>query len=213
VSLYDTDRAEMLRYVPTRVHRVLDVGCDTGRFGAMMNTGHNDARLWGIDTQPNVDTDRSVYEEIWVGSYPEDLPAGPTFDCIVFNDVLEHLVDPWAALRATLGRLTPRGVVVASIPNVRNASVVVALAVRGRWDYQPTGILDRTHLRFFTRATMIDLFESTGFQVDTIQGINMPAKGKMAALARWSGHLADNFVYPQYAVVASARPGQRSTVD
>lgn len=95
-----------------------------------------------------------------------------SFDCLVCNDVLEHLRDPWATL-ATLRRyLVPGGYLVASLPNVRFSEVVKDLLFGKRWEYQERGVLDRTHLRFFTESSSRSLAESAGFTVLKTQGIN-----------------------------------------
>ena len=90
---------------------------------------------------------------------------------VCFNDVLEHVVDPWQLLRDTHGFLTPTGQILAAIPSIQYAPVMWKL-VHGRWDYGDTGTLDRTHLRFFTRATMIEMFQGAGFQVNLCVGAN-----------------------------------------
>ncbi len=89
---------------------------------------------------------------------------GP-FDVILAMDVLEHLVDPWACVVALERHLRPGGVLIASIPNVAHFSVSIKLFVLGQWRLYPNGILDRTHLRFFTRQTAKELLESGGLRV------------------------------------------------
>ena len=96
---------------------------------------------------------------VLVGAYPAVLPAGERFDCIIFNDVLEHMVDPQRVLAVARSHLTERGCVIASLPNVRNISVIAPLVLYGRWDYADAGLLDRTHVRWFTKSTMRELFE------------------------------------------------------
>lgn len=88
------------------------------------------------------------------------------FDAVVFADVLEHLRDPRAVLQRVSPFLSSTGAVVASVPNVAHASVRLAL-LAGEFRYRPTGLLDETHLRFFTRASLQDLFESAGHVVTT----------------------------------------------
>src|SRR6185436_7844996 len=91
------------------------------------------------------------------------LPLAPaSLDCIVCADVLEHLRDPERALRLLLRYLAPDGLLVASIPNVRHASVLLPLLVEGRFRYQDEGILDRTHLRFFTLHEIVELLTRAG---------------------------------------------------
>lgn len=114
-----------------------------------------------------------MYDTRTTGLYPQDLPPGARYDCMVFNDVLEHMVDPWAALRETRDRLTDRGCVVASIPNVRHLILLIPLVWKGQWHYDDTGILDRTHLRFFTKQSMRELFESTGYEVLQIEPLRV----------------------------------------
>src|SRR4029079_574396 len=158
---YTEDRSDMVRYVPTEVQRLLDVGCATGSFADALCRERIGVEVWGIDPipLPPGHEDASLRRRI-VGHFPEDLPAAERFDCVVFNDVLEHMVDPWGALAAAGDILGGPRVVVASIPNVRNAAAVIQpLVLRGRWDYSDYGILDHTHLRFFTRSTIIEMFE------------------------------------------------------
>jgi hypothetical protein len=84
--------------------------------------------------------------------------------------VLEHLVDPWSLVKHYREVLRPGGSCVASIPNIANRESFINL-VRHRWDYRPHGLFDRTHLRFFTRETSIELFENAGFKVQTVQRV------------------------------------------
>ena len=95
--------------------------------------------------------------------------ATPEYDCLLFPDVLEHLVDPWAALRRFSKYVKPSGVVVASIPNVRNIALLYRLIVQGTWDYEASGLLDRGHLRFFTRKSIVDMFAQSDLVIETWQ--------------------------------------------
>jgi 2-polyprenyl-3-methyl-5-hydroxy-6-metoxy-1,4-benzoquinol methylase len=201
VAYYDYDRAEMLGFVPPDVRSVLDVGCASGRFGLRLRERFPDADLWGIDRIEHPAGETNAYDQRCTGRYPDDLPAR-RFDCIVFNDVLEHLVDPWAALRDTRARVSSGGSVVASIPNVRHRHVVRELVVRGRWEYADRGVLDRTHLRFFTRSSMLDLFADTGYRVTRIEPLAVASGGRVGALNRWVGGRLDEFLTLQYALVA-----------
>ncbi len=99
---------------------------------------------------------------------------------ILALDVLEHLVDPWTVVAKLDRLLRPGGVLVASIPNVRHHSVVVPLLFKGGWRYLPMGPLDRTHLRFFTRSTAIELVETSGMRVDKIDAV-MSARSRVVS--------------------------------
>src|SRR5204863_1150032 len=90
--------------------------------------------------------------------------AGPVVDCLVCGDVLEHMADPWGVLARLSRWVRDGGQVLACIPNVQHYSVLVDL-LRGRWEYREEGLLDRTHLRFFTFAGVQDLFTRAGLHV------------------------------------------------
>ncbi|MGB8932531.1 MAG: methyltransferase domain-containing protein, partial [Anaeromyxobacteraceae bacterium] len=97
-----------------------------------------------------------------------ELPASwPAPDCVIFADVLEHMVDPWDVLRQWRSRIREDGCIVVSLPNVAFSGILWGL-VRGRWDYTDEGILDRTHLRFFTRRTMLEMVTGAGFRVEAM---------------------------------------------
>jgi hypothetical protein len=95
---------------------------------------------------------------------------------------LEHLVDPWAVVRKLDGLLRPGGILIASIPNVRHVKVLAPLVLRGRWDYTNSGLLDRTHLRFFVRGSAIALLESSGLKVDAVEANGPLSPGSVLAL-------------------------------
>jgi SAM-dependent methyltransferase len=203
---YDNPRPEMMRYVPAGTRTILDVGCGRGAFAAAVKQALG-ATAWGIEREPAAARiaatrlDRLIERDI-SAALPE-LPAA-FFDCISFNDVLEHLPDPYSVV-AEVGRLlTPRGVVVASLPNVRHWPVALDLVWRGRWDYQDWGVLDRTHLRFFTRRTMVALFEERGFHAE-LHGINGPPSRVGRLAARLLPPRFQDMQFQQFAVVATPK--------
>lgn len=144
--------------------RVLDVGCSTG-FLARTLRGRG-CSVSGVEFDAvSAEEARPFLDTLVVGDLETlDLAEAfgdQRFDVVVFGDVLEHLRDPLAVLRAGQRLLGERGSVVASIPNVAHGSVRLAL-MAGRFDYQDLGLLDRTHLRFFTRASIAALFRDAG---------------------------------------------------
>ena len=108
---------------------------------------------------------------------------GP-FDAIVYGDVLEHLSDPGAVLRALDQTLAPRGTVIVSVPNVAHLWVRLSL-LAGRFDYADRGILDRTHLRFFTRRTLLELLRGAGLGVVELAVTPVPLP--LVVPPRWHG--------------------------
>jgi SAM-dependent methyltransferase len=144
--------------------RVLDVGCATGYLAkALVERGCTVSGLEldeaaAEEARPHLD--RLVIGDLETMDVAEAFGA-ERFDVIVFGDVLEHLRDPLAALRKAEVLLAERGSVVASIPNIAHGSVRLAL-LAGRFDYQDLGLLDSTHIRFFTRSSVEDLFREAG---------------------------------------------------
>jgi 2-polyprenyl-3-methyl-5-hydroxy-6-metoxy-1,4-benzoquinol methylase len=177
----DDERSEVQAYVPPSASSFLDVGCASGGFGRGLRRRLPSARIVGIEgvAEAASEARRAGYDLVLDGLYP-DVRPNERFDCILFNDVLEHMVDPWSAVAAARDMLTPGGYVVASIPNIRYFPVLAALIRRDRWDYTDWGVLDRTHLRFFTRSTMTDMFEGAHLHVLSTEGIN-----SAFGLAKW----------------------------
>ncbi len=106
-----------------------------------------------------------------------------TFDVVVCADVLEHLEDPAAVLARVRRWLSPGGVLFVSLPNVANVAVRFAL-LAGRFEYAEAGILDRTHLRFFTRRSARRLVEGTGFRIRRLRATPIPAELAIPLLRR-----------------------------
>jgi len=166
-------RSHVADLVPASARRILDVGCNDGTFGAGLLARGGGREVWGIEPH-DLDAQAAATRLTGVatGFYPDALDEVPgTFDCVSFNHVLEHMVDPWQALRATRERLDDGGVIVGELPNVRHLPFLVDLALRGRFDYVDSGLLDRTHLRFFTRSSAHDLFTSSGYEVDVFEPV------------------------------------------
>ncbi|MBI5237012.1 MAG: class I SAM-dependent methyltransferase [Deltaproteobacteria bacterium] len=173
-TYYHHSQQEMLRFVPQGISTILDIGCGAGEFGHTLKTERN-AEVWGIELVPDVARKAAnKLDRVSAGNIETDeisLPDG-YFDGIVFNDVLEHLVDPWQVLRRLRPKLRENGVIVASIPNMRHFHVLKELIIHKQWEYKDQGVLDRTHLRFFTVKGVKDLFETSGYRVVTLEGID-----------------------------------------
>jgi len=195
---YGRPRREMVSRVPREAALVLDVGCGAGAFGAGLKAEWAQAGrplvVWGIEMDPVAAAratevlDRVVIGE--AGAMLANLPAG-RFDVVILNDILEHVIAPEDLLRGIRPLLSPGGRIVSSVPNVRHFPNVVNLVVHGRWDYTDEGILDRTHLRFFTRSSMLSLFAECGFAVESVEGINPTGSWKfklvnLLTLGKWS---------------------------
>jgi 2-polyprenyl-3-methyl-5-hydroxy-6-metoxy-1,4-benzoquinol methylase len=199
-------RPEMLEFVPQGARRILDVGCGEGHFGALLK--QRGAEIWGVEpaTQAaarateKLDRVLTMNIESALATLP---PQG--FDCVVFNDVLEHLVDPGAVLLRARELLSADGLVVCSIPNVRYFRNLWNLVAHKQWRYEDEGILDRTHLRFFTERSIVDMFDEHGFEIVRMQGINGFTSWKFSLLAKLSLGLLSDVFHLQFACVAQPR--------
>ena len=157
--------------------RVLDVGCGTGSVSRIIADTRS-AKIIGIEPDPcRAAAARArgleVYQELFTPAIVQRLEP---FNVILFADVLEHVADPGSFLQFARRALLPGGRVVASVPNVAHWSVRLDL-LRGRFDYQPVGIRDATHLRWFTADTIRSLFETNGLRVISLQhtaGVTLP---------------------------------------
>jgi 2-polyprenyl-3-methyl-5-hydroxy-6-metoxy-1,4-benzoquinol methylase len=177
---------------------VLDVGCASGGLLAALDAeaGHRE----GIELDPvAAAAARAHADAVHVGPVDEVDVAEAAFDVVVLGDVLEHLPDPHVALERAQRWLRPDGRLVISLPNVAHWTVRLGLLL-GRWEYRDRGILDDTHLRFFTRSSIEDLFAGSGFVIDEVRGINRysPRSLPRSVLTRFMGDLR----YPQFAVRA-----------
>lgn len=163
---YRSERREMAQYVPLTTARLLDVGCGAGDFGRFLK-GQGVSHVAGVELVERAWTlAQEALDEVVLGNIEQmELPfPDASFDCITFNDVLEHLVNPEAALRKAARCLAPDGVVLMSLPNVRFFQVIQMLG-EGRWSYADAGILDRTHLRFFTANEIPELIAAAGLEL------------------------------------------------
>jgi SAM-dependent methyltransferase len=128
------------------------------------------------------------------------------FDVIVMGDVLEHLVDPYSIIREMKKYLTPNGVFVASIPNIRNLKTFRNIFVRGSFKYEDEGIFDRTHLRFFTKKNMIELFENNDCKVQRIKSSLEFKSGSVAFKNKITFGIFEEFLASQYYILAKNDP-------
>jgi 2-polyprenyl-3-methyl-5-hydroxy-6-metoxy-1,4-benzoquinol methylase len=154
---------------PIAGRRVLEIGCGSGRLGEHMKA-KGAGRYVGVELVPEVaERARPRLDAVYAGDIERmELPlADGSFDYLVLGDVLEHLVDPWTVLRRCARFLGPGGQVVTSIPNVNHATILCGL-MEGRWEYTDAGLLDRTHLRFFTLVEIGRLFQDAGLVFDDV---------------------------------------------
>jgi 2-polyprenyl-3-methyl-5-hydroxy-6-metoxy-1,4-benzoquinol methylase len=187
---------DLLELMPANAARVVEAGCGVGALAREYRKANPGCEYIGIELEADYaelarrHCTRVVEADLERMSDAE-LDAIGSCNCWVFADVLEHLMDPWRLLARLPARLAPDGCVVACIPNMQHYSVVARLAT-GELFYQENGLLDRTHLRWFTRTTVMQLFEEAGFTVTMLGGrrFNEPHAATMSeAVCRLAAEL------------------------
>jgi 2-polyprenyl-3-methyl-5-hydroxy-6-metoxy-1,4-benzoquinol methylase len=203
-------RPEVLAHFPAHSRHVLDVGCAEGALSLGM-PDRESLEVWGIEgDEAAAEKARERLDRVLTGDAATVVAALPDdyFDCVFCNDVLEHMVDPESMLRTLRTKLAKGGTLISSVPNVRHFWNVYDLVVRGRWDYSDEGILDRTHLRFYTFATMREMFERCGYEVVHAEGINPTGSLKFRLFhALTLGRLSE-MRFLQFVWVLSAAPAR-----
>ncbi|MFC3803159.1 class I SAM-dependent methyltransferase [Cohnella sp. GCM10012308] len=170
---YGGANPHLFKHVQDDWREVLDVGCSEGGLGALIKD--KGIRVSGIEAYPEAaNVAREKLDHVLSGDIASlELPydAGQ-FDCIVFGDVLEHLVDPWAVLRKVKPYLNARGAILASLPNLAHISVIGPL-LAGSFSYEDRGLLDKTHLRFFTIGEIVRMFVECGYAVTMVERVEV----------------------------------------
>lgn len=184
---FEFTRPELRALVPPAARRVLDVGCGAGALGAALKAERPHVEVVGLEGFPEAaERARDRLDDVAcldldaLDGLPEELGV---FDAMIFGDVLEHLRDPARLLRALRPSLAPDGVLVCSIPNVKHWTVVMPLLVHDRWEYQDAGLLDRTHVHFFTLEEIDRMLRECGFAPGHV-GVNdlAPLPGELMPL-------------------------------
>jgi 2-polyprenyl-3-methyl-5-hydroxy-6-metoxy-1,4-benzoquinol methylase len=169
-TYYRLARSEVAQFLAAhgvRAHRVLELGCATGEMGKQIKEQLGASYYAGIDNcEAAVNEARGRLDHVYLADIERTSPSDlglveGEFDCLVALDVLEHLRDPWDVLAALTRLLKPSGRAVFSIPNVQNLGILHGLA-QGKWTYESSGLLDATHLRFFTLESIHELIAGAG---------------------------------------------------
>jgi 2-polyprenyl-3-methyl-5-hydroxy-6-metoxy-1,4-benzoquinol methylase len=177
---YESGRDDLIAHVPADAKEILDVGSAAGFFGELLKKRQR-CVVTGVDIDIElIDIARKRLDDVFTGDI-EDLIDGKKlgiYDCIVCGDVLEHLNNPWNVVRGLKTHLRKGGIFIASTPNVINWAVIYE-QLKGRWDYVPFSILSGTHIRFFTKNTLIDIFEGAGYKIVEVllQSFEIPPGG------------------------------------
>jgi len=166
-------RPEMLKFIPKNASKILEIGCGEGNFIEQLVS--ETTETWGVEPDiSSADIATTKIFKVLLGTLDQVLDELPEnyFDVIVLNDVLEHLLEPWDDLKLLKSKLKDQGAVVTSIPNVRYSKNLFKMIFKRDWKYTEDLTLDRTHFRFFTKKSIKRMFRESGYQIESIKGIN-----------------------------------------
>jgi 2-polyprenyl-3-methyl-5-hydroxy-6-metoxy-1,4-benzoquinol methylase len=183
-SYFSNVRPEVAALLPTRPAHVLEIGCGEGRFSAQVKQRDS---YWGVEpSTAAAEKARAVLDRVIVGTYDQAESELPDrhFDLVICNDVMEHMVDHDAFLDAIKRKMAPGGQMIGSVPNVRYLPHLWQVIFGKDWRYESEGVLDRTHLRFFTDSSLRRAFFNHGYKVEKVVGLN-----SVIADSPWPGRL------------------------
>ncbi|MGD9843021.1 MAG: class I SAM-dependent methyltransferase [Steroidobacteraceae bacterium] len=169
---YAATRAELRGFLPERYSRVLEIGCGRGGFSSNLA---ETAETWGVEPfRDAAEIAKKSLNNVLIGKYEEVQPQLPNaiFDLVICNDVIEHMADDFGFLMSVREKMCTGGYLMGSIPNMRYFPVLKDLMFNKEWEYHDEGVLDRTHLRFYTIRSFPKLLMRAGFDVVRFSGIN-----------------------------------------
>jgi GT2 family glycosyltransferase len=173
VEYHDTARSPLIDAFHEAPSFVLDIGCAAGANGQLLKQRFPQAKVWGIEiNQAAGQQAAKKLDRVLIGKFEafdleaEGIAKG-SLDGVILADVLEHMYNPWSVLTALKAYLSPHAQIIISIPNVRNLRLMNALA-DGYWEYEPAGLLDITHIRFFTLTEFRRVLFETGYHIETV---------------------------------------------
>lgn len=204
---FSSDREDMLKYIPQDVKTSLEFGCGYGGFSALLKNKFY-AESWAVEINEEAAREAAKKLDKVINNDAtkslNDIP-GHYFDCIILFDILEHLIDPYSLLLALKTKLTDKGVLIASIPNVRYYRMLTQLVIHGNWDYKDHGILDRTHLRFFTYKSIVKMLNRLDYKILKMEGIHPTSSRTFKILNIITLNHFSDVMYKHFAIVVRPR--------
>lgn len=196
---YQHTRREIAPLLPATASRILEVGAGAGGTLKWIKSIYLQAETTAVELNPKLRNELEANADlVLIGAIDETLPLLKSYDLILLLDVIEHLPDSGETLKGLVQRLKPGGRVIVSVPNVAHLSVSLPLLLKRRFTYQESGILDKTHVRFFVEDTAVKLLNDAGLVVTSglISGLQGP-KSRLVDLLSFGllrHHLAKQYI-------------------
>ncbi|MBC8555846.1 MAG: class I SAM-dependent methyltransferase [Candidatus Brocadiales bacterium] len=175
----DNPRNELIDLIKVVPEQIFEIGCGSGATGMAIKQKFPDAKYIGMDSNKDAAEIAQTRLDKVIVSDIDKVPLDTfglekeCFDLIICADILEHLYDPWKIINDLRSYLTTDGKILASIPNVQYIEHIVNV-LDGNWKYEDHGLMDATHIRFFTLNEIIKMFNGTGYNITHCSGISNP---------------------------------------
>lgn len=207
-SYFESVRLELLELIPekNRQGNMLEIGAGSGSTLMYAKQNGYAKKIYGIELNKieNSYQKSKEFECFLIGDIESmKLPfQKEQFDVILCGDVLEHLVNPYNLVKALKKYLKHDGIFIASLPNIRHFSALKEIVIKGDFKYVERGILDKTHLRFFCKKNMVDLFVQNGYKIDSIVSNISLIGSKSKIFNNLTLRIFEEFLTPQYYIIA-----------
>jgi 2-polyprenyl-3-methyl-5-hydroxy-6-metoxy-1,4-benzoquinol methylase len=199
-------RWDIINLIPAGKNKILEIGCGTGNTGKVLKEQGKAAEVIGIEKIPQAaesakkNLNAVITADIETIKMPFDKGY---FDYIIAADIMEHLYSPWLTISNLKAYIKKDGFIIASLPNIRNWRIVRGLLFKGDWNYSNAGLLDDTHIRFFTKKTMMKLFQSEGFTIHLVTPrFRLEPANRYNILNNLTLRLLEEFWAEQYIIMA-----------
>ncbi len=203
-NYYSNIRYDIINLINCSNCNILELGCGNGETLLELKRQGKAKFIAGIDI---VDLGKKEKLDKFILGDIEEIELDifhNYFDVIICADVLEHLKDPWDVVKILKNLLKKDGILIASIPNIREIKTLISIALKGDFKYSDSGILDKTHLRFFCKKNILELFEQAGFEVIKITN-NLNPKSKRFIFNLITFGMFEEFLTVQYLLVAKRK--------
>jgi len=169
---FEGARKDFIDVLPVNINaKILEIGCSNGNTGALALSKKKCGTYVGVELfETAAKNAQNKLSKVIIGDVEKiELPFDKEyFDVLILSEVLEHLVDPWKVLRRLYPFMKPGAIILASSPNVSHYRIILML-LKGKWGLTDDGVMDRTHLRWFTPASFSEMFESSGYRVVEVE--------------------------------------------